>query len=288
LARRVAKWSILLGLILILAAAVLFMVGRLTESSATQAGEELAPDIPLTRSPGADDIDERKSSRRSPDADSRGTKARRQLRSQEGRRAPVDQGLTEGATSVDSATVDTPVRLKAGEHEQAATAADKTPPGTSSGRDSATPSSSERPASDTGGASPQGLKTISASGAPTATSGTGVRKMGRLLKRESAPKEFFGGKKTKAMFRVSMLNHQSEDTFTLRLLMQCRSDGAKWRSYNLTQVARATWERPVSLEDKDRGICKYYFTADPLKTTQEVSGPIRLRSKTNPYTLTVR
>jgi serine/threonine-protein kinase len=287
-ARRVAKWGILLGLILVLAAAVLFMVGRLTESADPQAGEEVAPDIPLTRSPAPDDVDERRSSRRSADADSSGTKGRRQVRSKEGRRAPADQG----ATKADSAGGDTPLGLKAGEHEQATTTDDKAAQSTPSrsasapGRDSAAPSSPDRTASAAGDSSPQGLKTISASGAATTTSSVG--RQDRLLKRESAPKEFFGGKKTKAMFRVSMLNHQSEDMFTLRLRMQCRSDGSKWRSYSLTQVARATWERPVSLDDKDRGICKYYFTAQPQKTTQEVSGPISLRSKKNPYTLTVR
>jgi len=107
----------------------------------------------------------------------------------------------------------------------------------------------------------------------------------------------YGGKKKKHLFEVSMPNPQDGDDFTLRLRMQCDSDGSKWRSYKMRRVKRATWQHPIAFEDKDRGRCKYYLTATPPDTTQEgsdpgttqeVSGRISLRSKKNPYTLTVR
>jgi hypothetical protein len=108
----------------------------------------------------------------------------------------------------------------------------------------------------------------------------------RVLKLDSAPREFSAGRRAK--FRVSMPNHQSGDKFVVKMRMQCGSDGAKWRSYDLKQVGRNQWGRLVLFEDRDRGICKYYFVARPTEDTRTVSGDISLHSKIKPYTVTIR
>jgi hypothetical protein len=108
----------------------------------------------------------------------------------------------------------------------------------------------------------------------------------RVLKLDSAPREFSAGRRAK--FRVSMPNHQSGEEFVVKMRMQCGSDGAKWRSYDLKQVGRNQWGRLVLFEDRDRGICKYYFVARPTEDTRTVSGDISLHSKIKPYTVTIR
>jgi hypothetical protein len=85
-------------------------------------------------------------------------------------------------------------------------------------------------------------------------------------------------------FSVAVPDPPKDQTLRVTLRMQCASDGARWRRYTMARAGRTVWERRINFDIEDRGLCKYYFTAQAEGDASSSS----LGSKRRPFEVKVR
>jgi serine/threonine protein kinase len=277
-ARRFIKLAILVGLLIIFSGIIVFLAG---DHSPAEDDSTLT-DVGLQELHGTEQRDEATQGKESQTRKTKSSKNEKTPKqsSKESAKTASDSTASsskspESETNTPSNSTDSPKESSQGP---------RTGPETASSDPRTVPTGRQTESAAVAGGESTNAST-STEVAPT-TSGQG--QVRRILKMKSAPKQLFAGKREQII--VEIPNLQSGDEFVVKLRMQCAREMSenKWRNIKMDRFQLRLWRVIFELGDRDQGICRYFFEADPKGDTAKVSGKVTLGSRSKPYELKVR